>query len=435
MPVYVWMRLRNQNQKVAECDRLTEEVKVSDTLQPRQGQLNLSMIEASPRREEFLVFGQPLIEEEEIREVEATLRSGWLGTGPKTKLFEQRFMAYTGAQHAVALNSATAGLHLALDAMGVGPGDEVIVPTMTFAATANVVFHVGATPVFADCDPLTFNIDPAAIEAAITPRTKVIIPVHFAGRPCDMDAIMAIARRHNLKVIEDAAHATETWYHGKKVGVIGDVAAFSFYSTKNIVTGEGGMITTNDADLADRIRIRSLHGMSRDAWKRYSAAGFQPYDCLYPGYKYNMMDIQASLGIHQLAKVDRFWEKRNHYWNLYNEAFSQLPELIIPAADEPDTKHARHLYTLLLDLDRISVDRYQVLDMLKDENIGTGVHFIALHLHTLFRERLGVKRGDFPNAEYVSDRTISLPLSPKLTESDVQDVIAAVYRVIAKVRK
>jgi dTDP-4-amino-4,6-dideoxygalactose transaminase len=408
---------------------------VSNVPEPRQGALKLSYVETQPRRAEFLVFGAPLIENEEIREVEATLRSGWLGTGPKTKLFEQRFMEYTGAQHAVALNSATAGLHLALDALGIGPGDEVIVPTMTFAATANVVFHVGATPVFADCDPETFNILPEAIEAAITPRTKAVVPVHFAGRPCDMDAIMAIARKHGLKVVEDAAHATETWYHGRKVGTIGDVAAFSFYSTKNIVTGEGGMVTTNDAQLADDIRIRSLHGISRDAWKRYSAEGFQPYDCLYPGFKYNMMDLQASLGIHQLAKIDRFWERRDHLWKVYNDAFAGLPEVLTPAPDEPDTKHARHLYTLLLDVDRLRADRNEVVNLLKEENIGTGVHFVALHLHSLYRERLGTKRGDFPNAEFISDRTISLPLSPKLTDADVQDVIAAVYRVIQRVRR
>ncbi|MDB5100822.1 MAG: Glutamine--scyllo-inositol transaminase [Cyanobacteria bacterium RYN_339] len=408
---------------------------MSNVQEPRNGVVNLAFLEMQPKRAEFLVFGAPLIEEEEIREVEATLRSGWLGTGPKTKLFEQRFAEYTGAKFAVALNSATAGLHLALDALGIGPGDEVIVPTMTFAATANVVFHVGATPVFADCDPTTFNIDPASIAAAITPRTKAIIPVHFAGRPCDMDAIMAIAQRHGLKVIEDAAHATETWYKGRKVGTIGDVAAFSFYSTKNIVTGEGGMVTTNDPDLADAIRIRSLHGISRDAWKRYSTEGYQPYDCMYPGYKYNMMDLQASLGIHQLAKVDRFWARRDQYWAMYNQGFASLPELTLPPADEPDTKHARHLYTLILDIDQLTVNRNEFVNLLKEENIGSGVHFVALHLHSLFRERLGTKRGDFPGSEYVSDRTISLPLSPKLTEADVQDVIAAVHRVIKRVRR
>jgi dTDP-4-amino-4,6-dideoxygalactose transaminase len=408
---------------------------VSETQRANQETFSVAFLRERPRREEFLVFGAPLIEEEEIQEVEATLRSGWLGTGPKTKKFEADFAAYTGAKHAIALNSCTAGLHLALDVLGVGPGDEVITTAMTFAATANVICHVGATPVFVDVDPLTQNIDPQAIEAAITPKTKVIIPVHFAGRPCDMDAIMDIARRYGLKVIEDAAHATETWYKGRKVGTIGDIAAFSFYSTKNIVTGEGGMVTTNDDRIADEIRIRSLHGISRDAWKRYSAAGYTPYDCMYPGYKYNMMDLQASLGIHQLAKVDRFWALRDKYWKMYNDAFSQLDEVIVPVPDEPDTKHGRHLYTLLLDLDKVNVDRYEVMELLRQENIGSGVHFVALHLHSLYRERYGYKRCDFPNAEWVSDRTFSLPISPKMTEADVQDVIAAVLRVIAKVRK
>ena len=396
---------------------------------------NVTFLKAPPRREQFLVFGAPLIEEEEIAEVVATLRSGWLGTGPKTKLFEQRFCEYTGAKHAVALNSCTAGLHLALDTLGIGPGDEVITTAMTFAATANVVCHVGATPVFIDIEPLTMNMDPAALEAAITPRTKAIMPVHFAGRPCDMDAIMAIARKHGLKVVEDAAHATETWYHGKKVGTIGDIAAFSFYSTKNIVTGEGGMITTNDAEIAETLRIRSLHGISRDAWKRYSAAGYTPYEVLYPGYKYNMMDLQASLGLHQLAKIDRFWEVRDRYWQMYQKAFAPLAELIQPVPDEPDTKHARHLYTVLLDLTQITCDRYEFMEHLRLENIGTGVHFVALHLQPLYQERFGYRSGQFPNAEFVSARTLSLPLSPKMSEQDVQDVIAAVYRVLDKVRK
>lgn len=408
---------------------------MSDLKKSQQEARGVTFLPDSPVREDFLVFGAPLIEEEEIQEVVDTLRSGWLGTGPKTKRFEEAFAAYTGAKHAVALNSCTAGLHLALDVLGIGPGDEVITTPMTFAATANVICHVGATPVFADIDPVTMNLDPAAIERAITPRTKAIIPVHFAGRPCDMDAIMAIARRHGLRVIEDAAHATETWYRGQKVGTIGDIAAFSFYSTKNVVTGEGGMITTQDAAIADEIRIRSLHGISRDAWKRYSAEGYQPYDCMFPGYKYNMMDLQASLGLHQLEKVDRFWERRDRYWQMYNQAFAELPEVVTPAADEPDTRHARHLYTLLLDLDRVTVDRYTVMNMLKDQNIGTGVHFVSLNLHTLYRERFGYQRGDFPNAEYVSDRTFSLPLSPKMSDRDVEDVIAAVHKVIRQVRK
>jgi dTDP-4-amino-4,6-dideoxygalactose transaminase len=401
----------------------------------KQAKLNVAFLRNQPKREQFLVFGAPLIEEEEIAEVVDTLRSGWLGTGPKTKLFEQRFAAYVNAQHAVALNSCTAGLHLALDTLGVGPGDEVITTAMTFAATANVICHVGATPVFVDIEPLTMNMDPAALEAAITPRTKAIIPVHFAGRPCDMDAIMAIARKHGLKVIEDAAHATETWYKGRKVGSIGDVAAFSFYSTKNIVTGEGGMITTSDQRIADTLRIRSLHGISRDAWKRYSASGYTPYEVLYPGFKYNMMDLQASLGLHQLAKVDRFWEVRDRHWKAYNKAFAPLDELITPVPDEPDTKHARHLYTLLLDLTKVTCNRYEFMELLRLENIGTGVHFVALHLQPLYQERFGYREGMFPNAEFVSDRTFSLPLSPKMTDQDVQDVIGAVYRALDKVRK
>ncbi len=401
----------------------------------KRAHFNVTFYKDAPKREQFLIFGAPLIEEEEIAEVVATLRSGWLGTGPKTKLFEQRFCEFTGAKHAVALNSCTAGLHLALDTLGVGPGDEVITTAMTFAATANVICHVGATPVFVDCEPLTMNIDTEALEAAITPRTKAIIPVHFAGRPCDMDAVMAIARKHDLRVVEDAAHATESYYHGKKVGTIGDITAFSFYSTKNIVTGEGGMITTNDAQLAETLRIRSLHGISRDAWKRYSASGYAPYEVLYPGYKYNMMDLQASIGLHQLAKVDRFWEVRDTYWQMYQKAFAPLAEIVTPVPDEPDTKHARHLYTILLDLTRLTCDRYAFMERLRQENIGTGVHFVALHLQPLYRDRLGYARGAFPNAEFVSDRTVSLPLSPKMTEQDVRDVIAAVYRVLDQVRK
>lgn len=388
-----------------------------------------------PRRAEFLVFGTPLIEEEEVAEVVDTLRSGWLGTGPKTKAFEARFASYVGAPHAVALNSCTAGLHLALDVLGVGPGDEVIVPALTFAATANVVCHVGARPVFVDVDPRTMNMDPAAFEAAITPRTRAVIPVHFAGRACDMDLIVPVARRHGIHVIEDAAHATETWYRGRKVGTLGDVAAFSFYCTKNIVTGEGGMVTTAQAGLADTLRIRSLHGISRDAWKRYSASGFQPYEVLYPGFKYNMTDMQSALGLHQLAKVERFWARRDQVWQRYQRAFEAHPELTLPAPDEPDTKHARHLYTVLLDLDRVTIDRYGFIDALREENIGTGVHFEALHLQPWYRERHGWRAGSLPHAEAIAQRTVSLPLSPRLTDDDVEDVIAAVGRVLARVRR
>lgn len=384
-------------------------------------------IELRPRRTEFLVFGAPLIGEEEIREVEDTLRSGWLGTGPKTKRFEADFAAYTGARHAIALNSCTAGLHLALDAAGIGPGDEVITTPMTFCATANVIMHVGAKPVFADVDRRTFNLDPDAVAKAITPRTRAIIPVHFAGRPCDMEPLLDLAAKHGLIVIEDAAHATEARYHGLKVGAIGDMTAFSFYATKNVVTGEGGMLTTHSDHWAERIRVRSLHGLSKDAWKRYSSDGFQPYDTLYPGYKYNMMDLQASLGLHQLAKVDANLKRREAIWARYDAAFEG--RFRIPAPPEPETVHARHLYTLLLEPEKLGMGQVDFLEALKAENIGAGIHFIALHLHSFYKDRLGTKRGDFPNAEWISDRTISLPLSPKLTDEDVDDVIAAVLRI------
>lgn len=383
-----------------------------------------------PVRDQFLVFGSPAIGEEEIEEVVKTIKSGWLGTGPKVQRFEEEFRKYVGAKYAVALNSCTAGLHLALEVLGVGPGDEVITTPMTFAATANVIVHRRARPVFVDVERETMNIDPRLIEAAITPRTKAIIPVHLAGRPCKMDQIMAIARRHGLHVIEDAAHAIEAWYGDQKVGSIGDITAFSFYVTKNVVAGEGGMVTTNKAEWAEEIRIKSLHGISKDAWKRYLSAGFQPYETLYPGYKYNMTDIQASLGIHQLARVEQNLKIREKIWQRYNEAFADIPEIITPLEEE-GIRHARHLYTILLRVEELKIDRNQFIEALKAENIGTGIHYVALHLHKYYRETFGYKRGDFPNAEYISDRTVSLPLSAKLTEADVDDVIRAVRKVIA----
>ncbi|MGV8083338.1 MAG: DegT/DnrJ/EryC1/StrS family aminotransferase [Coriobacteriia bacterium] len=379
-------------------------------------------------RSEFLVFGSPMIEEPEIAEIVDSLRSGWLSTGPKVDRFERLFREYIGSDHMKAVNSCTAGLHLCLLAAGIGPGDEVITTPMTFAATANVIVHVGATPVFVDVDPLTMNIDAEAIESAITPQTRAIIPVHFAGRPCDMDRIMAIAHAHDLLVIEDAAHAIESWYHGRKIGTIGDAACFSFYVTKNLVTGEGGMIATNHPEWASSLEMLALHGLSRGAWKRYSDEGFKHYEVVYPGYKYNMMDLQAALGIHQIGRLDRYLRRREEVWARYDEAFSDLP-LAVPAAAEPDTVHARHLYTALLDIDALGISRDAFQQALYERNIGTGIHFVALHLHPYYRDRYGYRRGEFPNAEYISDRTISLPLSAKLTEDDAADVIAAVKDV------
>jgi dTDP-4-amino-4,6-dideoxygalactose transaminase len=386
-----------------------------------------------PVRETFLVYGAPLIGEAEMAEVMDTLRSGWLGTGPKVKRFEQDIQNYVGAKHAIALNSCTAGLELALDVAGVGEGDEVITTPMTFAATANVVVHRGAKPVFVDVERATMNIDPRNIEAAITSRTKAILPVHLAGRPCDMNAILEIAQRRNLTVIEDCAHALETIYQGRKVGTFGAVGAYSFYVTKNVCTGEGGMVVTNRDDWADELRMKSLHGISRDAWKRFSAAGYQPYETIYPGYKFNMMDIQGALGIHQLARVEENLKLRERYWKMYDDAFRDIPQVEFPATDLPaGSRHARHLYVLWLRLDRLNITRDQFVDAMKTENIGTGVHYTALHLHKYYRETFGYKPGDMPNTEWIGERTISLPLSPSLSLTDAEDVIEAVRRVCRK---
>ncbi|MBA7617849.1 UDP-4-amino-4-deoxy-L-arabinose--oxoglutarate aminotransferase [subsurface metagenome] len=382
-------------------------------------------------RDKFLVFGQPKIEQPEIDEVVDSLKSGWIGTGPKVHKFEEMFAKYQGTKYAMALNSCTAALHLSLLAIGIKQGDEVIVPTMTFASTANTVVHVGAIPVFADCEKDTMNIDPKDIERKITSKTKAIIPVHFAGRPCNMDAIMDIAKRRNLKVIEDCAHAIETEHHGKKAGTFGDLGCFSFYVTKNIVTGEGGMAITNNEDYANIIRIMGLHGMSKDAWKRFSDSGYKHYQVLYAGYKYNMMDIQAAIGIHQLPRVEKYWERRQEIWSRYNEAFQDSP-VFIPAPVEPNTRHAYHLYTLLLNIDKLSITRDDFLNEMTKKNIGVGVHYIALHLNPYYRKNFGYKRGDFPNAEWISNRTVSLPFSAKLTDEDVEDVIETVREIVGK---
>ncbi len=389
----------------------------------------LALLGGKPARDKFLVFGAPDIREAEIKEVVATLKSGWLSTGPRVARFEEDFKSYIGCKHAIALNSCTAGLHLALEIAGIETGDEVITTPLTFTSTANVIIHKGATPIFADVERETGNIDPKEIKRKITKKTKAIIPVHLYGRPCRMDEIMKIAKENSLFVIEDAAHAVEVYYRNKKIGNIGDLTAFSFYATKNVVTGEGGMITTNNDEWARRLRVLRLHGLSKDAWKRYSAEGFTPYDILYPGYKYNMMDIQAALGIYQLKRVEKNLKIREKYFRMYNQAFTEIPEIETPSEEE-HIRHARHLYTILLRLERLNCGRNQFAVALQAENIGIGIHFLALHLSSYYKKRFGFKRGDFPNAEYISDRTISLPLSTKLTEEDINDVIEAVRKVI-----
>ena len=379
-------------------------------------------------RPDYLVFGQPLIEEAEIEEVVKSLRASWLGTGPKTAEFERRIAAYKGAAHAVAVNSCTAGLHLACLALGIGPGDEVIAPAMTFSATINTIVHAGATPVLVDVDPASFNIDPEKVRRAITERTKAIMPVHFAGRACDMNALVSLAREHGLKIIEACAHAVETEYHGRKAGTIGDCGVLSFYSTKNVVTGEGGMVLTDDANVAGRTKVLALHGMSKDAWKRFSDDGYAHYDVIEIGYKYNMMDLQAAIGIHQIERVETYWQRRLRIWERYNEAFAGLPASR-PAPFEPGLRHGLHLYTLLLDGES-AVPRDEFIAALHLRNIGTGVHYRAIPVHPVYQRRFGWNPRDYPVADAIGRSTVSLPLSAKLTDEDVDDVIAAVLDVL-----
>lgn len=377
----------------------------------------------------YLVFGAPPIEQAEINEVVDSMRTGWLGTGPKVAKFEEMFGQYVGAQYALALNSCTAGLHLALLVADLKPGDEVITTPMTFCATVNTIIHCGATPVLVDCDRETQLIDPQRIEDAITPRTRAIVPVHLCGRPCNMDAILDIAARHNLIIIEDAAHAIETVYKGRKVGNISHLTCFSFYVTKNVITGEGGMVTTNNPDFADKIKIYGLHGMSRDAWKRFSDDGYKHYQVIFPGFKYNMMDLQAAIGIHQLQRVEQNWQQRDRIWQTYNEAFADLPVGLPPPA-EPQTRHARHLYTLMIDEASCGLKRDEFMRQLHKLNIGTGVHYLSVHLHPFYQKQYGFTAADFPNATWLSERTVSIPLSPQLTAEDVADVISTVRHVI-----
>ncbi len=384
-----------------------------------------------PKRESFLVYGSPQIEQAEIDEVVDSLRSCWLGTGPKVARFERDFAAYKGVpeNRVAAVNSCTAALHISFITAGVGPGDEVITTPMTFAATVNAIIHCGATPVLADVDPTTMNIDPAQIEARITARTRAVLPVHLAGRPCDMDAICRIVARHNLILIEDCAHAVETEYHGQKAGTFGDLGCFSFYVTKNVVTGEGGMILARDEERIARAKTLALHGLSKDAWRRYSDDGYKHYAVVSCGFKYNMMDLQAAIGIHQLARVESNWLRRKEIWQTYQEAFADLP-VICPAEPEPNTRHAYHLYSILIDREACGVDRDDFLERMTRLNIGVGVHYLSIPEHPYYQQRFGWRPEDYPHAMKIGRQTVSLPLSPKLTDEDVKDVIAAVRHIL-----
>lgn len=384
-----------------------------------------------PKSKKYIIFGSPYIGKEEIAEMVKTLKSGWIGTGPKTAKFEEQVGRYVGAKYGLALNSCTAGLHLSLLACGIGPGDEVIITPLTFCATVNAIIHSGARPVFVDVDRPTMNIDADKIEKAVTERTKAIMPVHLAGRPCEMDEIIKIAKKHKLYVIEDAAQALGSEYKGKKIGSIGDLTCFSFYVTKNIITGEGGMVMTNNKNFAEKIKIYALHGMSKDAWKRYSDDGYKHYQVIYPGFKYNMTDMQASLGVHQLKRIAIFDKTRQKIWNSYNAAFKDLP-IELPAPFGKNIHHNKHLYTLLIDKNKSGISRDKFMLELHRRGIGTGVHFIPVHLHKYYRERFGYKSGDYPNAEFIGERTVSLPLSAKLTEAEAMRVIKAVREVISE---
>lgn len=382
----------------------------------------------------FLPFHLPDIGNEEIDSVTETLRSGWLTTGSKVKRLEDDFCRFVGASHSVAVNSGTAALHLALDAIGVRENDEVIVPTMTFTASAEVIHYLKARPVLVDCDPTTLNIDPARIAEKITPRTKAIMPVHIAGQPCDMSRILELAKSHNLRVIEDAAHALPAFYQGKMVGTIGDITCFSFYVTKTMTTGEGGMATTTNPEWADRMRVMSLHGISKDAWKRYSSEGSWYYEVHFPGYKYNLTDIAAAIGIEQLKKCQRFWVERQRIASFYDEAFAELTEVQVPSCRR-DVQHAWHLYVIQLDLERLKINRAQFIEALKNEGIGTSVHFIPLHLHPFYRNQCGYRPEDFPNASAVFERIISLPIFPKMNRADCERVVGAVKKIVGQHRR
>ena len=382
-------------------------------------------------RDSFLVFGQPCIEQPEMDEVLDCMRKAWLGTGPKVHQFEENFAAYKAIPYATALNSCTAALHMAFMALNLQPGDEVISTAMTFCATINTIIHAGATPVLADIDPETQCIDPASIEAKITPKTKAIAVVHFAGRPCAMDAIMALAHKYHLYVIEDCAHAIETEYHGQRAGCIGDLGCFSFYSTKNVVTGEGGMVISRNQQFIDRIKIMALHGMSADAWARFSDAGYKHYQVVDLGFKYNMMDLQAAIGIHQLARVEQNWLKRKHIWERYMQAFAGLP-ITLPAPVEPNTRHAFHLFTVRVQKERTGLDRDAMLVALHKRNIGSGVHYLAIPEHPFYQQRFGWKLEDTPQAVSLGRETLSLPLSPKMNAQDIDDVIEGVSAILTE---
>lgn len=380
---------------------------------------------------DFIVFGAPDIREQEINEVVHCLRSGWLGTGPKVAKFEQNFAEYKGlSPHLVAaVNSCTAALHVSMIAAGIQPGDEVITTAMTFCATVNAIIHAGGTPVLVDIDPMTMNIDPDQIKRRINSRTRAIVIVHFAGRPCAMDSIVDIAKQHRIKLIEDCAHAIETEYNGRKSGTFGDFGCFSFYVTKNVVTGEGGMVVAKREEDIARIKMLALHGMSNDAWRRFSDTGYKHYQVLECGFKYNMMDLQAAIGIHQLARIETSWQRRREIWEYYQRALSDLP-IFRPKGTEASIRHAYHLYTVQLDKDHCPVSRDEFLERMTKLGIGIGVHYLAIPEHLYYQQQYGWIPDDYPVAVHAGRQTVSLPISAALTNEDVERIAHSVHTAI-----
>jgi len=379
-------------------------------------------------------FHKPYITEDEVFEVLDSLRSGWLTMGPKTVAFEEKFREYIGSRNAVSMNSCTAALHLALKAIGLGRGDEVLVPAITFTATAEVITYFNAKPVLVDVDDRTFNIDTSRIEEKITKNTRAIIPVHYAGQPCDMDEILAIARQNNLSVIEDAAHAVPALYKNQKVGTLGDITCFSFYATKSLTTGEGGMATTENDEWAERMKILRLHGISKDAWKRYTREGSWYYEVIEPGYKYNMTDIQAALGLAQLRKLDWMWQRRKEIAERYTNAFASSEEITTPSV-KADRDSAWHLYVIKVDSRMLQIGRNRFIEELKNEGISTSVHFIPLYRHPYYKSALDGKPSEFPASERSYEQIISLPIYPSMTDEHVDQVVSSVRRVIRDYRR
>ena len=385
-------------------------------------------------KNDFLLFHKPFISEEEVDEIVDTVRSGWISMGPKTIRFENNFNDYIGVKKSVAVSSWTAAGHLSLEAFGINEGDEVILPTMTFPATAEIVCYFKAKPVMVDVDEDTLNISLEAIEKAITPKTKAIIPVHYAGQPCDLDEIHAIAKKHNLKVLEDAAHALPAKYKGKKIGTISDVTCFSFYATKTLSTGEGGMVCTNDEEIAERVKIMRLHGINRDAWKRYTESGSWYYEVVAPGYKYNFTDLQASLGLPQLKKVDAMWDSRKRIAAKYTEALKDL-DIIQLHTIKPDRDSSWHLFPIRLYLDRLTKNRAQIINELREKNVGVGVHFMPVHQHLYYSETFNLSDAEYPVASAAFPRLMSLPIYPGMTDDNVDKVIDVLVDTLSKFKK